>query len=184
MSEVKFARDMTRVMTHTGKAWRLADWSLVAIGGLSLQAGLIALVVGIAAGAVIAIALAVLFGMPFVLVFLAATVLSFAGVYLLLSRNRGGKQKPYDALKLWLLGWLRDPRIVLGAGRDREPRHLRWTVILWRPSWADIDPSRRPHLRPYNPEPKGDDSFAAPPPQTRTTFDDLLVARRTGQESA
>lgn len=174
MSEPRYARDMTRVMRHKGKLWNISDFSLAGVGGISLQAGVISFVVGLVAGVGVGAILAVAFGLPFGLVFLAVTAVVIVGVYFVLSRNAGGKDQPLDRLLIWSAGRIRDPGIVRGAGRDRQPYRLHWTAILWRPEWANVDTSRQPRRRQYNPQPVGDDSFAVVVPKPSTTFNDLL----------
>ncbi|MDN5756942.1 MAG: hypothetical protein L0H59_00150 [Tomitella sp.] len=174
MGEPRYARDMTRVMRHKGKMWNLSDFSLAAIGGVSLQPALIAVVIGGVTGFALTVVLMMLMTVPFGLTFIALFVLTTVAVYVVFSRNRGGKEQPFDQMKMWIGGRTRDPGIVRGARRDDQPHHLRWVAIVWRPEWADVDVTRQPQRRKYNPQPVGDHSFTGAPKKPSTTFEDLL----------
>lgn len=174
MSEPRYARDMTRVMRHKGKLWNISDFSLAGIGGVSLQAGGIALALGAITGLFLAVIGSLLLAIPFLMTFIGVGLVTGFVTYAVLSRNRGGKEQPLDQFKLWFASRRRDPGIVQGARRDDQPHHLRWVAIAWRPDWANVDVTSRPHTRAYNPQPVGDDSVISKPRTASATFEDLL----------
>lgn len=177
MSEPRYARDMTRVMRHKGKLWNLTDdFSLASVGGVSLQAGFVSLGIGVVAGGVITVSRMMLMNGTFLLPFMISTGVITLILYLVVSRNRGGKEQPVDQFKIWFFSRLKDPGVVRGAARDEQPHRLRWVAIVWRPDWANVDVTKQPTVRKYNPQPIGDASFIAAPRRSAVTFEDLLSA--------
>lgn len=127
-------QDYTRVIKQPKRMHRVF-WFTVK-SGVNMWAFYVGLVVAI----VITVSSSALFlaladGNPFVVGGGILTGIAVGtGAYIAMSYRIRGINTPAEVALNWVLGTLLQPRRLEGFSRDREPIHIQWQVILWKPT--------------------------------------------------
>lgn len=136
-------QDYTRVIKQPKRMHRVF-WFTVK-SGINMWAFYVSLGVATATTAGISAILLGLFnGNPFVVGGgLLGGVAMGIGTYIAMSYRVRGISTPIEIAVNWIVGTIVQPKKLEGFSRDRDPAHVHWQVILWKPTDESWEATRQ-----------------------------------------